>query len=229
MALIKPILGQLSGSIAGNTFAHNKSGQYVRQRVTPTNPNTAFQQFYRGTFATTTARWKGLTQVQRDAWALYAANTPTTNRFGDTIYLDALNWYVAVQVIRVPAGLGFLDAAPIIFGLSPLTAPTQTVSAGAQVASIVFDNTDEWANATGGALVVQQARPQAQSINYFRGPWRPMQFILGDDILPPTSPDTNGVLAFPLAEDQKAFFRYRAMTADGRISAPVIAETIVVV
>ncbi len=43
MALIKPIHGEMSGSIGGNTYAHNKGGQYVRQRTIPTQPNSQRQ------------------------------------------------------------------------------------------------------------------------------------------------------------------------------------------
>ncbi|MBA7658243.1 hypothetical protein ES703_66192 [subsurface metagenome] len=40
MAIIQPILGSLRGSIGDNTFSHNRGGDYVRRRVSPTNPNS---------------------------------------------------------------------------------------------------------------------------------------------------------------------------------------------
>lgn len=227
MALFQPILGQISGSIAGDTFSHNKSGQYIRQRTIPTNPNSVWQQFYRGTFAGAVSRWKGLAPAVREAWAVYAANTPTTNRLGATIYLDALNWYVAVNVLRVPAGIGYLDAAPVIFGLSGITPPTIAISEATQICTVTFDNSDEWAVADDGFLVVQQGLPQSGSINYFRGPYRPQQFILGNTAVPPTSPDATGSLQWQVVEDQMAFYRFRACSADGRITPAVQANVVV--
>jgi hypothetical protein len=39
-ALIQTMLGRMSGKLAGVVFSNNKGGQYVRQRVTGTNPAT---------------------------------------------------------------------------------------------------------------------------------------------------------------------------------------------
>ncbi len=43
MALIKPIHGEMKGSIGGNTWQGGKFGQVVRQRRKPVNPNSESQ------------------------------------------------------------------------------------------------------------------------------------------------------------------------------------------
>ncbi|GAH50296.1 unnamed protein product, partial [marine sediment metagenome] len=45
MALVKLGGGivQISGSIAGNTFARNRFGNYMRSRTKPVNPNSTRQ------------------------------------------------------------------------------------------------------------------------------------------------------------------------------------------
>ena len=43
MAIMKTtIVGPLSGSFGGLTASHNRGGQYLRQRSTPTNPNSTY-------------------------------------------------------------------------------------------------------------------------------------------------------------------------------------------
>jgi len=77
MALVKfggGVVG-MSGSIAGTTFARNRSGSYARAKTKPINPNTTLQNLVRATFAMLSARWaQTLTEAQRTAWNLYASS-----------------------------------------------------------------------------------------------------------------------------------------------------------
>jgi len=86
MALIKFGGGvvQMSGSIAGNTYARNRYGNYVRARTKPVNPKTDRQSVIRTAMQLLTTRWaQTLTAAQRTAWNLYASNVNMTNFTGD--------------------------------------------------------------------------------------------------------------------------------------------------
>jgi hypothetical protein len=74
MALIIPILGELSGKLGGNVFARNKGGSYVRGWVKPTNPKTGAQMAVRSAFSSAATAWQNLSDEQKSAWNQYALN-----------------------------------------------------------------------------------------------------------------------------------------------------------
>lgn len=65
-------LGMLSGKMGGLIFSHNKSGQYVRQYVSVTNPNTQAQSDARSKLGAASQGFHGLTPAQKSAWGVFA-------------------------------------------------------------------------------------------------------------------------------------------------------------
>ncbi|MCK4306571.1 MAG: hypothetical protein KAY24_20175, partial [Candidatus Eisenbacteria sp.] len=96
MAKINPILGPLSGSMGGLTYARNKGGLYVKMKASPTNPNSARQQAARGILSTASGLWQALTDAQRNAWDIYGAEKPRTDPLGQEYYLTGHQMYVAL-------------------------------------------------------------------------------------------------------------------------------------
>ena len=70
-----------SGTIAGTqTYSRWKGRPYVRQRVTPANPNTAGQQLTRNTFTWINNVWKNASALLTAPWDLYATGQVLTGR-----------------------------------------------------------------------------------------------------------------------------------------------------
>lgn len=227
MALVKYGGGivQMSGSIAGDTFARNRYGNYSRARTKPTNPNSAYQQIVRAAVALLVVRWSStLTAAQRIAWGVYASNVVMLNRLGESMHLSGFNHYIRSNVPLVQNGLTPVDAAPTIFEI-PDHDPTFAISASeaTQQISVTFDNTLAWANEAGGYMVKYQGLPQNAQRNYFGGPWRLMDYIIGATPTPPTSPDAEDVV-FAIAEGQHLWVYARILRADGRMSEPFRAD-----
>lgn len=209
-----------SGSLGGTTASHNAGGYYLRSRNVPTNPNTPRQNDVRIALSSVVAAWTQiLTPAQRADWNTFGANTPITDRLGDTIKISGISWYVKANVPRVQAFFPRVDDAPTVFALANLS----TLSVGGFAAGppsqvdITFDNTDDWATAVGGGLLVYAGRPQNPSINFFRGPYQLAGSIDGA-VIAPTSPATID-LPFPVVAGQRIFLRLQATQADGRPSA----------
>lgn len=133
MAKIK--LGALAqdvrGSIAGNTFARNKGGSYVRQKSSPTQPRTIRQMEQRAILSNASVQWRGLTEAVRNAWNVYAANNPITNVFGDAILLSGHGAFVQVMALRATIGLAASTTPPTTGALAPAV-----VTAGTLVADV---------------------------------------------------------------------------------------------
>jgi hypothetical protein len=215
-----------SGSIGGMTGSHNRGGLYLRSRTIPTDPASAAQIARRNLFGGFSAAWSStLTAAQRDAWNLYASNVPITDALGDSIYLSGQQWYVGANTLRGIAGLSSVSDGPVTFTRPSFTEPTSISVDTDDKLNFAFTAADDWANETGGALLVFAGRPQSLGINFFKGPFRYADSVDGDDSTPPTSPAALDS-PFSLNINQKVWLRFVAVEADGRFSpASVIGPT----
>lgn len=223
MALLKYGGGvvQMSGSIAGNTFARNRSGNYARARTTPVNPRTALQTAVRTIVSVLTAAWYAtLTASQRTAWGTYAAGVAMKNKLGEVIYLTGFNHYVRANAPLLQADKTRVDDAPVVLEL-----PSQdnTAALAADVSDnkikVTFDNTAEWATEAGGFLHVLMGQPQNVTRNFFNGPYRYAGSVVGATPVAPTSP-AELTPPFTLIAGQKVWCQLRVQRADGRLSEP---------
>jgi len=227
MALVKFGGGviQMSGSIAGNTFARNRYGNYVRARTKPVNPNTALQVAIRSALSLLTTRWsQTLTADQRTAWNLYGASVNMTNKLGETMNLSGFNHYIRSNVILEQYGGPNIDDGPTVFEL-PQADPTFAITASeaTQEISFVYDANLSWASETDAHMVLYQGSPQNAQRNFFNGPWRKCTIASGDVGGAPASPKV-GAAVFAMAEGQRLWAYGRILRADGRISEPFTAN-----
>lgn len=82
-----------SGKLGGHVYSKNRGGNYIRTNKVPSNPRTAAQILARSRFGQASAGWKGLTEIQRAAWAEFAANNPYSDSLGDQRHLSASSAY----------------------------------------------------------------------------------------------------------------------------------------
>lgn len=223
MALIKFGGGvvQMSGSIAGNTFARNRYGNYVRARTKPVNPNTARQVAVRAGLAVLTTRWSlTLTALQRTAWNLYASSVNMTNRLGETINLTGFNHYIRSNTCAQMVGYPLVDDGPTVFEI-PEADPTLSVAASeaTQVLTMGYDDTLDWATEDLAYMYFFQGTPQNPQRNFFDGPWRLIGSVGGIDPGGPVEPHA-GAAVFAIAQLQRQWIYARIQRADGRISQP---------
>jgi len=228
MALVKFGGGivQMSGSMAGNTYARNRYGNYVRSRTKPVNPNTALQQIVRASMALLTTRWaETLSAAQRTAWNLYGANVVMTNKLGEAINLTGFNHYIRSNMILKQYGGPAVDDGPTTFEL-PDADPTFAVAAeeAGQTLSFTYDANLAWASEDDAHMVFYQGTPQNAQRNFFDGPWRKCTIASGNSGGAPASPKV-GAAVFVVTEGQRLWVYGRILRADGRLSEPFRADT----
>jgi len=228
MALVKFGAGivQISGSISGVVHARNRSGNYIRPRTVPINPQTARQTAVRSAVSFLSTRWAAtLTSVQRTAWNLYANSVAMKNRLSETIFLTGFNHYVRSNVMNRVAALTIIDDGPVIFEL-PAADPTLALAASesTQNLTVTYDATATWAVETGGYIFFFQGSPQNAQRNFFDGPWKHYNSIAGIDPGGPVPPDV-ALGSYAIAEGQHLWIYARVMRADGRLSEKFRADT----
>jgi len=216
MKVISGLVSAGSGSYGRCTWSRNRMGPYVRERAVPVNPNTVFQQAIRSYLANLAVLWNNtLTIAQKTGWESFALQVPVTDALGNAITLTGLNWYIKANAARLNAGKTRVDAAPSVLTLALLTPVVLTITATTTL-SVAYTNTDPWATAVGGHLFLYISRPQSQSINGLKGPYRFFGAVNGA-VVPPTSPFI-GTSPFPFTTGSRMFLRAQCSNADARPS-----------
>lgn len=113
MAIAKtgPIVGALSGNLAGANFANSRFGLTLRQLKPPPAPPTSNQRLITRAYQLARSWWPGLTEDQRTAWRSFASNTLLRNRLGTQRNLTGQQLFIRYN---------FQSA---VFNIAPLTDP----------------------------------------------------------------------------------------------------------
>jgi hypothetical protein len=211
--------GAGSGKIGAMVGSHNRGGQYLRARTTPTNPRTGPQTVVRNAVRTLASTWSsGLTQDERDSWAVYAANVNTVNRIGDTIQISGIAQYIRSNVPRVQAGLSIISDAPVIFDIGQGTDfPVINSTAGSFALNMSVNTfSAAWNDTTqANTLLVYTSRPQNAGINFFNGPYQ-----LAGISAPDSTNSFNFTMPFVAGPaGSQVFIAWRVSYADGRLTS----------
>lgn len=97
MALLRNIIGEYRGSVGGQTFSRNAAGMFVRQRITPVQPNTPEQLRARGDLLALTQFYATLDERAQSKWREFAIANPIKNKFGELITLNAIAMFMYVN------------------------------------------------------------------------------------------------------------------------------------
>lgn len=208
---------QRSGSIGGTVWSHNKGGVYIRNRSIPVNPNTDRQAAVRVAVRNLSIFWDTeLSQAQRDAWDVYAANVDWMNRLGQSINLTGLNHFIRTNTQNVISGIPRIDTAPGIFDIGDAEdALACTASEGTQDLTINGNPAGPWLVEALGWQFYYMGIPQNASRKFFGGPYRFVTAVPGAG--PPPFPIVIAA-PWPFVEGQRIWLRSRIIRGDGRLS-----------
>lgn len=209
MAKFQPILGELRGSIGANTWSHNKGGDYVRQRGSPTNPNSTRQQTVRSILGTLAAAFGALNAAQKESWATWAVNNPRTDPLGNSYTLTGLQAYISCNAKLSDAGLTLIDEAPASQMSTELVGPTVTFTSATAI-SVAFTGTAP----SGSCLEVWCTKPQ----NGGGDPNFDQATLVGYSAADPTTPVAM-TLPFSVQTGQTMNFFVAFMTDEGLTGA----------
>lgn len=208
---------QISGSIGGTTWSHNRFGAYKRSRSVPVNPNTDRQVQVRNALRSIGIAWETiLTAAERTAWETYAAGVSWQNRLGQTVNLTGLNHFIRSNAPRVISGIARIDAAPTILNLAAAELELAvSASEATQQLTINGDGAAPWVGEADAWQFCYMGQPQSAGINFFGGPYRLATAIPGAG--PPPFP---AVVAAPftIVAGQRIWVRTRIARGDARLS-----------
>lgn len=133
MAIIKfgQIIAEARGSLAGTVFSRNTAGSYMRQKISPVQPQTPAQLGVRALLATVSQAWRGILPAQRLAWVTVAETYTNINVFGDNVPLTGFGLFVKLNRDLQTIGNAIIADPPL-----------QSAVVGFDSLTLVVDNTE---------------------------------------------------------------------------------------
>lgn len=210
----------MSGSIAGNTFARNSSGNYVRARTKPVNPNSSRQVAARAAIIHITEEWnETLNDAQRASWKEYADAVAMQNKLGETIFLSGFNHFVRSNSIRLYCGnAAQVNTAPVIQTLADTDNTLTPAPQADQTIDFAYNDGADWVSEDDAQMMIFCGHPVNPSRSFFAGPYRYITRIVGNSGTPPTSPLEGLAAPYEFQVGHGVWFYARISRADGRLS-----------
>ena len=100
------------GKIGGQIASKNGAGAYMKNKVTPSNPQTVAQTTARALFGAISQGWSGLTDEQIAGWNEAVSDWTSTNIFGDLKKPSGKALYQRLNNQAQSAGLSAVTTAP---------------------------------------------------------------------------------------------------------------------
>lgn len=220
MALLQmgAIVTQVTGSIAGVTYARNGSGAYARARTKPVDPNSAAQQLAKANMSVVVDSWlTALTVPQRQAWDGAAAVLPRTNKLGQAIHITGQNLFVRSNLSLLLTGQTQVTAPPILPVIpEPSLVLEHLPATGTQVTGI-----GDWDESVATQTLVSKSPDLRLTINFYKSPFptRTIEPAAGFGALPLLLTATAD-----LTINTRLYYKFKAVAADGGVSTSVIYQ-----
>lgn len=95
--VLSALLTDISGKSGGTVFSKNKGGAYLKNRVVPSNPQTAKQIGVRSRISSLSQAWKSLTSEQQAAWQGATPSFQYVNNLGQLRSYTAQALFMALN------------------------------------------------------------------------------------------------------------------------------------
>lgn len=220
----------IRGSIGGTTyFSGPHNAILARQRTSPVNPRTLYQQIIRGAMAAAQSIWQAGSAAERTAWNTYAQTVVYSGPLGNYTP-SGIQMFHAALVLgkymsqRFAAIITLNITAPVVSGLMLQSGIVVDVPSVAGTGfNMKIDNSD-----TEGAIALIRISPAyKQSRNFYKGPYDPAK----EQILTVAAGTTTPVDILGLVEGM-AYFVSSRLIGQGelhRISGIVTTKAIAAV
>lgn len=218
---VSDVRGKLNGSVASK----NRYGAYLRNKVTPVNPQTTSQTAVRALLTSLSQAWRSLTDDQRLAWNAAVASFAKTNIFGDIVNPTGINLFIKLNSNLSNVGLPTINVPPVPEGMIDMGVPAMVFELSSPQFSATF------ADATipaGYKMIAEATAPFSPGKSFVKNKYRVL-------ISPATVTGnvldmyTDYVAKFGVpAVGQKVGFRYKLVNSTTGQSGQYIAVSTIV-
>lgn len=214
------------GKIGGQVASKNRSGSYMRNKVTPVNPATLAQTVVRSQLAALATGWRALTAAQRASWIGAVEGFSKTDIFGDIKNPSGFNLYC-----RINMNLNLVNTATLSTAPAPTDVPveylalaTVDVGVGDDISLTLTDQVP-----VGVKMVVSATPSLSAGINFVKSEFRKIEVIDAETATPVDVKTTYEARFGTPTVGSKVFFEVKFVnTTTGQASPSQTVSAIVV-
>ena len=151
----------MRGKLAGNAYSRNKSGAYVRAKVTPVNPNTVRQSEVRALFGSLSAAWRTLSDAERQSFIDQSPNYPKTDIFGNAIQRSGQQLYMHLNQQLIANGSSPISTCPPPVEVEAFTVGSTTLDVSLSSFGLFGTGTVP----AGTQLIIEASQPMSAGVS----------------------------------------------------------------
>lgn len=174
------MIADMRGKINGSVHSRNRSGAYMRNKVTPVNPQTTYQTTVRNRLTGRAQAWRGLTQPQRDAWNSAVSNFKKTNIFGQIRTPSGINLYNRINMNLLNISEAVVATPPLPESVQALT--TLSVAADDSANTVILSFTP--VIDANSKMIVEATEPLSAGIDFVKSEFRQIDVLDNADTSP---------------------------------------------
>lgn len=215
------------GKIGGHVASKNRSGAYMRTKVTPVNRRSASQMGVRSLLSGIAESWRELTADQVAAWNAAVADYQKTDIFGDIKKPTGFTLFQKLNNNAQRCGGSFITAPPLPVGVPFVTTLSATADDAGNISlTFVPDEVP-----TGQAYIVSATRPLSAGISFVKSEFRIVEILPATEESPATLDNSYAaVFGAPSNAGSKIFFQVKIVDlATGIAGTPVQTSCLVTV
>lgn len=207
------------GKVGGQVFSKNRSGAYVRTKVTPVNAQTGRQSAVRQLLSSLSQAWSGLSQLERDGFDGAVLQWSSTDIFGDIKNPTGKNLFTKLNFNLVNSGQSQVLTAPIKGEMPTLTA--LAIENDGTTLTILGQS-----NLTGCVIVVSATAPVSAGTSFFKGKFRQIEVVLGSAITATDLMDSYVAKFGAVSVDSNVAFELKVILPNGQASTPLMVKMV---
>lgn len=156
------------GKIGGQVASKNRSGSYMRNKVTPVNPRSASQTTVRNRLTNFSQAWRGLSEAQRAAWNAAVGDFSKTNIFGDSVQPTGFNLYQRLNNNLIRIGEAAINTPPAPAAITDIIIGALSAAAGAGTISLAYTAGAD----AGSEIEVWATPPVSAGVSFVKSEYR---------------------------------------------------------
>ena len=227
MAKVKfsALVSEMRNKLNGSVFSKNRAGNYLRNKVTPVNPQTSAQTAQRSYLTAASQAWRSLTQTARNAWNSAVMNFQGTDIFGDIKAPSGINLYNKLYINASVAGVSPL-ALPPAPGTSP-SAPDATFAPDSSPQTFTLTSALT-AVPTGQAWVVRATGNMSPGRSFFKNDYRIVAVLPAATSLPAALITDYSAKFGSLVQNEKVAYEVYAIDTTTMLHGPATRGSAIV-
>ncbi len=174
------MVAEIRGKLNGTVFSRNSSGAYVRNKVTPVNPNTSFQSNVRADFTTVAQDWRDLTAAERDAWNAGVVAFTHTDIFGDNVPLSGFGLHQSLNLNLLAVSQSVITAPPLPGAVFNFTSASLAADFTLQTVTVTFAPVIP----AGTSILVKATAALSAGKNFVKSELRQIDVLTTADVSP---------------------------------------------